>query len=91
MLRIMSTRALADGTEVRPSPATARPLLFRALAALSTGAAAIHFAVMFEHFSEYTLYGVFFLARPPRPHWRRPGQGSWRRDRHRSEPGRALT
>lgn len=57
MLRIMSTRALADGTEVRPSPATARPLLFRALAALSTGAAAIHFAVMFEHFSEYTLYG----------------------------------
>jgi len=31
------------------------------MAALSAGAAAIHFAVMFEHFSEYSLYGVFFL------------------------------
>ena len=62
MLRVMTTRVLADGTEVRPSPATARPLLLGALAALSTGAAAIHFAVIFEHFSEYTLYGVFFLV-----------------------------
>jgi len=26
------------------------------------GAAAIHFAVIFEHFDEYTLYGVFFLV-----------------------------
>jgi hypothetical protein len=32
------------------------------MAALSTGAAAIHFAVMFEHFGEYSLYGVFFLV-----------------------------
>jgi hypothetical protein len=32
------------------------------MAALSAGAAAIHFAVMFEHFSEYSLYGVFFLV-----------------------------
>ena len=58
----MSTPVLADGTEVRNSPATARPLLLGAMAALSAGAAAIHFAVMFEHFSEYSLYGVFFLV-----------------------------
>src|SRR5207244_5312826 len=32
------------------------------LAAFSAGAAAIHFAVVFEHFAEYTLYGVFFLV-----------------------------
>jgi hypothetical protein len=31
------------------------------LAALSAGAAAIHFAVVFEHFNAYVLYGVFFL------------------------------
>ena len=58
----MSTPTLADGTEARISPATARPLLLGAMAALSAGAAAIHFAVMFEHFSEYSLYGVFFLV-----------------------------
>jgi hypothetical protein len=57
----MSTPVLANGTEIRTSPATARPLLLGAMAALSAGAAAIHFAVMFEHFSEYSLYGVFFL------------------------------
>ena len=58
----MTTRALADGTEVRTSSSTARPLLLGALAALSAGAAAIHFAVIFEHFDEYSLYGVFFLV-----------------------------
>jgi len=57
----MSTPVLAD-TEVRAWPATIRPYLLGALAALSAGAAAIHFAVVFEHFSEYTLYGVFFLV-----------------------------
>jgi hypothetical protein len=31
------------------------------LAAVSVGAAAIHFAVIFEHFHEYVLYGTFFL------------------------------
>jgi hypothetical protein len=43
-------------------PATRRPYLLGGLAALSAGAAAIHFAVVFEHFTEDTLYGVFFLA-----------------------------
>jgi hypothetical protein len=57
----MSTSVLAS-KEVRSEPATARPYILGALAALSVGAAAIHFAVVFEHFVEYTLYGVFFLV-----------------------------
>jgi hypothetical protein len=56
----MSTPVLAD-TEVRTRPAAVRPYPV-GLAALSAGAAAIHFAVVFEHFTEYTLYGVFFLV-----------------------------
>ena len=58
----MSTTVLADRTEVRISPATAKPLLLGGLASLSVGAAVIHFAVTFEHFNEYSLYGVFFLV-----------------------------
>jgi hypothetical protein len=50
-----------DDTTTRNIPATARPYLAGGLAALSAGAAAIHFAVVFGHFSEYVLYGVFFL------------------------------
>jgi hypothetical protein len=57
----MSTSVLA-GKEVRTGPATVRPYLLGGLAALSVGAAAIHFAVVFEHFAEYALYGAFFLV-----------------------------
>ena len=48
--------------KIRVVPATARPYLLGALASLSAAAAAIHFAVVFEHFKDYTLYGVFFLV-----------------------------
>jgi hypothetical protein len=44
------------------APTTVRPYLLGCLAAFSVGAAAIHFAVVFEHFAEYALYGVFFLV-----------------------------
>jgi hypothetical protein len=57
----MSTPVLA-GKEARSRLATLRPYLLGGLAALSVGAAAIHFAVTFEHFAEYTLYGIFFLV-----------------------------
>lgn len=57
----MNTPAVL-GKEVQTVPATARPYLLDGMAALSVGAATIHFAVVFEHFAEYTLYGVFFLV-----------------------------
>ena len=57
----MSTTVTA-GQEARTRPATIRPYLLSCLASLSVGAAAIHFAVVFEHFAEYALYGVFFLV-----------------------------
>jgi len=57
----MSTQALR-GEDVHSEPATVRPYLLGGLAALSVGAATIHFAVVFEHFAEYALYGVFFLV-----------------------------
>jgi len=50
------------GQEVRATPPTARPYILGGLASLSAGAAAIHFAVIFEHFAQYALYGVFFLV-----------------------------
>ena len=48
--------------KLRVMPATARPYVLGALASLSAAAAAIHFAVVFEHFRDYLLYGVFFLV-----------------------------
>jgi hypothetical protein len=60
-IRGVSTPDLV-GKDVHTGPATVRPCLLGGLAALSVGAAVIHFAVMFEHFAEYTLYGVFFLV-----------------------------
>jgi hypothetical protein len=57
----MVTPVLA-GQEVHTGPASVRPHRLGGLVALSVGAAAIHFAVVFEHFAEYTLYGVFFLV-----------------------------
>jgi len=57
----MSTRVLED-QEAGTTPPTVRPYLLGGLASLSVGAAAIHFAVVFEHFSEYALYGAFFLV-----------------------------
>src|SRR5215472_19155906 len=58
----MSSPALARDAVHAPPASTARPYVLSGLAALSVGAAAIHFAVVFEHFAEYTLYGVFFLV-----------------------------
>src|SRR5215469_11469796 len=59
-MRGMSISVLAE-ERTSSAPATAKPYLLGGLAALSVGAAAIHFAVTFSHFSEYLLYGVFFL------------------------------
>src|SRR5262249_39247962 len=56
-----SPPALTD-QETHATRATARPYILGGLASLSVGAAAIHFAVIFEHFTEYALYGVFFLV-----------------------------
>jgi hypothetical protein len=57
----MSTYVASD-EKVGADLPEARLYLLSGLAALSVGAAVIHFAVTFEHFQEYTLYGVFFLV-----------------------------
>jgi hypothetical protein len=43
-------------------PAEVGPYVRGALAVMSVGAAVIHFEVVFEHFSEYWMYGTFFLV-----------------------------
>src|SRR6516165_3163561 len=60
-MRVMSTSVMGD-EQIRVMPATARPYVLGALASLSAAAAGIHFAVVFEHFKDYLLYGVFFLV-----------------------------
>jgi hypothetical protein len=45
-----------------PQDVLAGPYMRGALAALSAGAAAIHFSVMFAHFATYWAYGTFFLV-----------------------------
>jgi hypothetical protein len=44
------------------SRSVAGPYLRTGLAAMSVGAAAIHFSVLFSHFAEYWMYGLFFLV-----------------------------
>ncbi|MBO0802542.1 MAG: hypothetical protein J2P25_05640 [Nocardiopsaceae bacterium] len=51
-----------NAADVAPPVVSAGPYLRGGLAALSVGAAVIHFSVMFEHFSEYWAYGAFFLV-----------------------------
>jgi hypothetical protein len=60
-VRAMSTSVL-DETTTSGIHATTRPYFAGGLAALSAGAAAIHFAVTFEHFNEYLWSGVFCLV-----------------------------
>src|SRR5215468_7830434 len=60
-MRVMSTSVMGD-EKIRVTPATTGPYVLGALASLSAAAAAIHFAVVFEHFEDYLLYGVFFLV-----------------------------
>lgn len=55
-------------TAMRSSPVEAIRIDLFALSTLSLGAAAIHFAVIGEHFAEYFLFGVFFGLHRPRAH-----------------------
>ncbi len=54
-----SQKGWVDGLELRIVAGREGPL---ALATLSLGAGAIHFAVISEHFAEYWVFGVFFAA-----------------------------
>jgi hypothetical protein len=51
-----------DTSLMAGAPAEVGPYVRAGLAAISVGAAVIHFEVTFEHFSEYWMYGTFFLV-----------------------------
>jgi hypothetical protein len=63
---LAAVRLVARGEDerARATPARARPHMIGGLAALSVGAAAIHFAVIFELFAEYVPYGVSSSSSP---------------------------
>lgn len=59
-IRTTSKSTSNSGADSR-APVTTDHYLRASAGAMSMGAAVVHFAVMFSHFDEYWLFGVFFL------------------------------